>query len=302
MTGFGRATAGDQNFQVTCEIKSLNSRFLECFVKLPRRYSMFEQQIVSKIKSSLQRGKVDVFFEINPSTKSEMGAESLDLNRANQVLKALSALTPLMNEHLGKDVDSTIDPVKLLQYDGVFSINSANNETTREAVKPLLLESLNEALKILQKERQREGAALQTALANYLASLREDASNIRDNTKDARENLVKHYRIKIQELIMGLMEKGLDEFEDRIILEAGVLADKVDIEEELIRLEHHLHEFSQCLESQEPIGRKLDFLCQELHREINTITSKTPIVESLKCAVTTKQTIEQLRQQVQNIE
>jgi uncharacterized protein (TIGR00255 family) len=302
MTGFGRATASDQNFQITCEIKSLNSRFLECFVKLPRRYSMFEQQIVSNVKSSLQRGKVDVFFEIKPTANSELGTESLDLDRAAQVLKALSSLTPLMTEHLGKDVERSIDPVKLLQYDGVFSINSSNNETTREAIKPLLMESLNEALKTLQKERQREGAALQTALANYLATLREDASNIRSNTQGARENLVEHYRIKIQELIMGLMEKGLDELEDRIILEAGVLADKIDIEEELIRLEHHIHEFSQCLQSQEPVGRKLDFLCQELHREINTITSKTPIIESLKCAVTTKQTIEQLRQQVQNIE
>lgn len=288
MTGYGRAVRTVEGREITVEVRSVNNRYLDCNVKLPRLFSFAEDAIKQKVKEYVTRGKVDVFVSVGACT---VGDVNITLNRP--VLEGyLAAMKTIAADYNVKD-DITVNSLSRLP--DVFTVEKS--EEDEDALKAGVISVTEEALNAYNAMRLTEGAALET-------DLKDKAKNILSLVEkvEARSPItVAEYRARLQTKMLEVLEStSIDEA--RILTEAAIFADKVAVDEETVRLRSHLQQLDAMLSSAEPIGRKLDFLMQEMNREANTIGSKGNDIEQARTVVDIKAELEKIREQMQNIE
>lgn len=289
MTAFGRARAERNGRDITAEIKSVNNRYLDCSVKVPHLFSYFEEKIKTYIAArGISRGKVDVFVKID--VLEQDGIEiKLDEAYAKSYIDALR----LLRDTFGLADDITTS--RVAQNRDIFTVKSADEDAEGEWAN--FLPVLEEAVDAFIAAREREGERMRRDIEEKKArvvSLAEKIAPLSERDKAAQYAKLKE---RIKELAGDV---PLDE--GRLITECGVYADKIAIDEELVRLSSHFSEFDRILASPEPVGRKLDFLLQEINRETNTIGSKACDHEIALTVVEMKSELEKIREQIQNIE
>ena len=290
MTGFGRGEYSDGKRNVIAEIKTVNHRYADISVKMPKRYSFAEEKIKSLIKEKVKRGKAEVSIIVENLTEEDTTVKLNTLVAGQYVnnLKELKEAYGLTGEIDIKLVATMPDVLKAVPY--------VENEDEAAAV---IFEAVKMAVSNLDAMREVEGAKLADDLLMRGQLIRDIVKKI-----DARAPMVaREYTLKLQNRIKDLLGDQVDIPEDRILVEAAVFADKANITEELVRLDSHMNQLKTILTaSSEPVGKKLDFLVQEMNRESNTIGSKANDMEITSLMLETKSEIEKIREQVQNIE
>lgn len=288
MTGYGRAIGEFSDKQITVEIRSVNNRFLDCGVKLPRLYSFAEEAIKQLVKQHVTRGKVDVYVTVNMTQGSDV---SVGLNRS--VLEGyLAAMKQIAAEY---DVRDDISVNSLSRLPDVFTVDKV--EEDEDHMKAQLLSVVSDALARYDAMRIIEGEALAKDLRSKTEAIRTMVAFVEERSPVSVQEYREKLLAKIQEV---LASTTVDEA--RILTEAAIFADKVAVDEETVRLRSHLSQLDTMLQSSEPIGRKLDFLMQEINRETNTIGSKCSDLQLAQTVVNMKAELEKIREQIQNIE
>lgn len=288
MTGYGRGETVSGGRHIVCEIKSVNHKYLEFGARLPRSYGFLEERLKGLVQSHLARGKVDVFLQIETLSEADVQV-SVNHALAEGYVRALRELkeTYALPDEVGLAL--------LARTPDLFSVRKAPED--EEAVWQAVREAAEAALGSLCAMREAEGARLQKDLL-------EKAGNIEamvDRVEEITPQTVREYRERLEAKIRELLEgESLDE--QRVLTEVAVFADKVAVDEETVRLRSHVRQFCSLAQKPEPAGRKLDFLIQEMNREVNTIGSKSQNAQIAYLVVDLKSEIEKLREQVQNIE
>lgn len=288
MTGYGKAETTSETGSITVEIRSVNHRYAEIFTKLPRTFLQFENSVRKCIAERAKRGKIEAFIQYETSAVARVHLEP-DVELA----KAYFAAMETIRSSLG--IEAGI-PLSLIasQKDVLVARESKEEDATLETE---LLAAVRLAAENLDRMRQREGELLAQDLTDRRATLARLIAQIADRAP----LVVAEYADKLKERVRQLAgEVQVDEA--RLAQEVAIMADRGDITEELVRFNSHLQQFDEILRLDEPIGRKLDFLMQELNREINTIGSKANDAEIASQVVQVKAELERIREQVQNIE
>lgn len=288
MTGYGRAEKTFEEYKITVEIKSVNNRYLDTNIKLYKNYLFLEDMIRTSLTEKLARGKVDVFVQIE-STGEEEVVVNLNENTAMGYYNATQKLLELI------DVKNDISASTFLRIPDVFVVEKQEKDIDKITSDAKIV--VCEAIEDLIVARKREGERLKKFFDDCIGSV----IGIVDLIKERSPQTVVEYESKIKQRIEELIA-NIEIDENRLLTEVGIFADKVNITEELIRFDSHLNEFSALLQSDIPVGRKLDFIIQELNREANTMGSKCNDYIVSKSVVDLKSEIEKLREQVQNIE
>ena len=288
MTGYGRGEAVLNGRTITVELRSVNNRYLDCTVKLPRIYVFAEDAIKARVQQHISRGKVDVFISIG---QSEAGDVKISVNKpvADGYYAALCALRDTYG--LRDDISVGL----LSRFQDVFLVEKTQEDL--EAVSADLCQVLELALADFDAMREREGEKL-------LQDVRGRADTIAALTAQVEERapgIVRDYRAKLEAKMAEVLQNTQLEA-SRILTEAAIFADKVAVDEELVRLRSHLSQLEHMLSVGGAVGRKLDFLIQEFNREANTIGSKCGDIETARVVVDIKAEIEKIREQIQNIE
>ena len=288
MTGFGRSKIEKNGREYTVEIKSVNHRYSDISIKLPRTISCYEDKIKKILSNNISRGKVDVFITYN--NYSEEGKEiiinkGLAVNYINE-LRDLIAQTGLQEE---------INPVEVLKLPDVLQvkIEDDNNELIWQELEECVEEAVNNFVEM----RKYEGEKIKEDLFNRINRVEEQVNIIFGNTT----RLIEEYVVKLKERIKDVLRMDIID-ETRLAQETVIYADKCSIEEELTRLKSHLNQLKNLLNTEDAIGKKLDFLIQEINRETNTIASKSVKLEITDACINIKTIIEDIREQIQNIE
>ncbi len=287
MTGFGRASSQIEGKSLTVEVRSVNSRYLEIHIRVPREYAELEMAARKKIKESLLRGRVDVSVALTSSEEDSVAVNEV-------LLEKYLALCLRLGERYGLKQEP--DLVQLLRFPRV-SDSGEPALPAAEAMQGAFESVLDQAVAGLKEFRAREGQSLEAELMQRLKNLGEHLDEIRRRS----DGLPALCRTRLAERMKQLLPEGLAA-EDRILVEAAVFADKSDIREELARLDSHLCQFRELIRAGGDAGRRLDFLLQEMNRETNTILSKADLMDVSRIGVEMKAEIERLREQVQNIE
>lgn len=288
MTGYGRAEAVAGAKKITAEIKSVNHRFSDYNIKVPRQYGFLEDRLRRLISERVSRGKIDVFINIEAYGEAD---KTVAVN-AELAANYVDALKELCERFSLKD-DISVSTVA--RFNDIF-MSEPKHEDEEELWK-LVRDTACEALDSFVAMREREGARIEEDLRARIIYMRSLAEKIDERSPRAVEEYKDKLYAKIKELVE---EKDIDE--TRILTEVAIFADKVAVNEETVRLASHYDEFFGIIESGEPAGRRLDFLIQEINREVNTIGSKASDLEIAKIVVELKGEIEKLREQIQNIE
>ena len=288
MTGFGREQRIINQYDITVEIKSVNHRYYEFSSRIPRHYNYLDEKLKSFMKSGISRGKVEVCVLINNLNGREANIKADKLMAAGYI----NALREV-NEELG--LEDNLKLSNLLRMSDIFNVQKVSDD--EEFIWGMVRETATSALEKFVTMRENEGETLKSDLLikidnieNMLHSVEELSSKTADNYRD-------RLYAKLSEI---LADKEIDE--QRILTEAAIFAEKIAIDEETVRLASHLNQFRELMKTNEPVGRKLDFLVQEINREINTIGSKAQDLEVTKCVVNMKAEVEKIREQIQNIE
>ena len=287
MTGFGRGEASNGNITVVVEMKSVNNRYRDVQLRLPRAYSVVESRIQKALKDQFARGRIDVFINRNVSGTEK--TVRVDTALAEHYLNAAIEVS----KRLARD-ESTIPISWVLEQPGVLT--TAEVETDPLAEWDLVSTALDLAVSELTQMRAKEGRALQRDLDTHLLQIQE----LRAEVASHSDGIVERLHARIEERITRLLRDRMDP--ERLAQEAALLADKADVSEELARISSHATQFAEALASSEPVGRKLDFLLQELNREINTIGSKAAETAVANRVVEMKSVLERMREQAANVE
>ena len=293
MTAYGRAvrngTPDGKNISV--ELKSVNNRYLDCGVKIPRIYAFLEDRVRQYIQSrGISRGKVDVFINVD-ITENVGTAIDVDMSLARSYIEALRKL----RDEFGLPDDITVS--KVARNQDIFIVRKPEEDAERdwELIKPVLEEAVSAFLKV----RETEGERLKADILIKLAKIEELTGQI----KSRSEEDISSYRQKFEARLTQLLSDNSVELNPQMVLtECAIYADRVAIDEELVRLGCHFESFRSIFDSDEPVGRKLDFLLQEINRETNTIGSKVSDAQIASIVVEVKSELEKIREQVQNIE
>ncbi len=293
MTGFGRGEYSDEISKVTVEIRSVNHRYLDIYVKMPRKYSFAEETIKSAIKNRLHRGKVEVNVSVDNIAKSDSDVR-LDKELAARYYNALSEL----RDSFDFGEDSYVSLSLLSRMPDVIRTSAA--EEDEEAVTQRLLAATSKALDDFCSMRETEGARLAADLLERADAVADLRSRIEQRAPEIEKEYAAKFRARVEEILDGVYEVPAE----RVALEAAIFADKANITEELVRLDSHVSQLRKFLSSdgKEAIGKKIDFLIQEMNREANTIGSKSNDREITSSMHELKAEIEKVREQVQNIE
>ncbi len=288
MTGYGRGEAVVHGRTITVELRSVNNRYLDCTVKMPRIYVFAEDAVKAKVQSHISRGKVDVFVSIGPS---ENGDVSVSVN--GPVADGYyAALCELRDRYQLKD---DISVSLLARFQDVFLVEKTQEDV--ETMSADICSVLELALVDFDAMRQREGERLCQDVRSRGAAI----AGLTAKVEERSPGIVADYRARLSAKMAEVLQNTqLDD--SRILAEAAIYADKVAVDEETVRLRSHLAQLEHMLEADGPIGRKLDFLIQEFNREANTIGSKCNDIETAGYVVDIKAEIEKIREQVQNIE
>ena len=284
MTGFARRERQDPWGTLVCELRTVNHRYLEISLRLPDELKALDNDIRQTITAALRRGKIDANLYLKSTSGSQ---QSLELN--TQLLDELVARVGEVRSRVPSA--SEVSPLDLLRWPGVIRESSADNKPVMVAALGLLKEALAE----LNDTRHREGQRIRELLLTRCQSMRTQVQNVRERLPEISQRL----RDRIVERISQL---GVTPDSERLEQELVLYAHKMDVDEEMDRLNGHLEEVMSVLDSSEPAGRRLDFLMQELNREANTLSSKSQDVETTRAAVDMKVMIEQMREQIQNVE
>lgn len=284
MTAYGRASAETAYGSVTCEIRSVNHRFLDISLRMPDELRTLETRMRERLTKTLKRGKVEIGLKWSDTGSGQQG---LSINEA--LLSELGAAASRVRGMT--DTDCVIDAVRLLQWPGVVQISSDHEKDRCTTA----LQVFEQALKDFVATRRREGDQLAAMLEQRNRQLQEIIARLREH----RPSVMARQREKMQARLDSL---GIDADPLRLEQELVHAAQRLDIDEELDRLDAHCVELRQVLERNEPVGRRLDFLMQEFNRETNTIGSKSADQQTTAMSVDMKVLIEQMREQIQNIE
>ena len=288
MTGYGRAVETVNGREFTVELRSVNNRYLDCTVKLPRMVSFAEDAVKQAVKAAVSRGKVDVFISI----RSEDGADTRITLNTGVVQGYLAAMGQMVTDFGVKD-DISVSTLSRLPE--VFTVEKP--EVDEEQLKDDLLAVVRKALDGYNAMRAREGAALDADLRSRGNTIRELVSQV----EAGNAQTVVDYRTRLENKLREVLANtAIDE--SRILTEAAIFADKVAVDEETVRLRSHLDQMDSMLTAGGAVGRKLDFLLQEMNREANTTGSKCTDVRLARIVVDIKAELEKIREQTQNIE
>lgn len=289
MTGYGRSTKQTDNCQVSVEIKAVNHRFCEISIRMPRQLLFLEDRMKKNLSRLISRGKVDVFIHIQGDDVSKK-VLSVDWH-------LISEYRHIFKEMAEKFHSSETFPVQQLLFNEEVVTVEESGDISNE-LSDIILLAVEEAADELVVMRQREGQELCAdiirrleVLSNYTAKMREFTPIIQ-----------KQYQERLEKRVNDFLDGKTDIDQARILTEVSVFADKADIQEELTRIDSHLKQFLSIMSDAGVIGRKLDFLVQELNREVNTIGSKANHLETSQIVVDVKAELEKIREQVQNIE
>lgn len=288
MTGFGRAEIQDEERKITVEIKAVNHRYLDFNIKMPKKFSFFETAVRNVLKEYMQRGKVDVFLSYEDYTKNGVSLQ-YHPEIARQYMECFSQ----MAEEFGIRNDVTVSA--LSRYPEVLTLDE--EPTDEKEVWTVLEEAIRRAAEQFVLSREKEGANLKRDLERKLVHMTVLAEKV-----EARgPQILGEYRRRLEEKTRELLGDVQIE-EGRIAAEVVLFADKICTDEETVRLRSHFAHAREALESDQGVGRKLDFIAQEMNREANTILSKANDLETSNLAIELKTEIEKVREQIQNIE
>lgn len=288
MTGYGRARETLDHRDITVEIRSVNNRYLDCNIKLPRIYSFAEDAVKQRVQKAVSRGKVDIYFTID-ATAADTAVVTVNQGLAAGYLKALNEL----KDSFG--LEETITASTLARFPDVLTVTKADEDL--ETVKADLCQVLEEALEAYNAMRAVEGQKLAEDIGGRLDTIEALTAKVEERSPQT----VAEYRQKLEARMQEVLNSTTID-ESRILTEAAIFADKVAVDEETVRLRSHVSQLRTMLESDEPMGRKMDFLIQEVNRESNTIGSKCNDLSIAQVAVNLKAEVEKIREQVQNIE
>ena len=289
MTGYGRAECQKDDYTYLAEIRSVNNRFIEINTRLPKAHMDLEQPLKKLIKSYCSRGSINLSISIGNSNENTGEWEvKPNLPLAAQYVTALQQIRDSLKLEGKIDLKSIVGIRDIVKIEPL-AIDPANHE--------LILNIATEALDSLQKMRKEEGINLQKDLEQRIDAIENHAAEI----ESWHPEVVKEYQNKLKERIKSLNE-GMESDETRIAQETALLADRCDITEEITRLKSHLNQFRKFFNTNEPIGRKLEFITQEINREVNTVGSKSSNIKISNRVIEIKSELEKIREQVQNIE
>lgn len=289
MTGYGRAREIRNKRDITVEIRSVNNRYLDCTVKMPRMYSFAEDAVKSCVQKYISRGKVDVYITVDASA-ADIAKVTVNRELADSYRKALNELAELCGPTAYK-----ITPEILARFPDVLTVTKADEDL--ETVSTDICAVLEQALEAYNEMRAVEGRKLAEDISNRLTYIENYTSKVEARSPET----VAEYRAKLTARMQEVLQNtSIDE--QRILTEAAIYADKVAVDEETVRLRSHVAQLRTMLESNDPMGRKMDFLIQEVNRESNTIGSKCNDVAIAQVVVGLKAEVEKMREQVQNVE
>jgi uncharacterized protein (TIGR00255 family) len=291
MTGFGRGTASGKESSWTVELRSVNHRYLDISIKLPRRFIGLDDKIKKELSSIHSRGRVDIFITFNDEGIDATKLKA-DLGLAKEYLRCLREVASELS--IAGEPDLTM----LASYrDIISSLDEEGGAEILEELWPDLKEAIIDALKECLKMRQREGEILQNDLLERLSIFQQKI----DEIEQSLPLIIEKREKALQERLDNLLS-GIDIDPVRLAQEVAILVDKSDVNEEIVRLRSHIDQFHGFLNLDEPVGRRLDFLVQEFLREVNTISSKINHAETAHMIVGMKNDLEKIREQVQNLE
>lgn len=287
MTGYGKAEADSSAGRITVEIKSVNHRYCEMFVKLPRVLSLMESDVKKKVAERLKRGKIEVYIQLEPGEHALVPAVNIGLARGYcEAFRFLKEELELADE---------VSLALILSQKDVLA--APDSRTDSDEFRRALFETVGAAAERLENMRLEEGKALRDDLLGRRARLAE----LLDSVATRVPVVVSDYAVKLRERIAQILE-GAAPDDSRLAQEVAIMADRGDVTEELVRFRSHLAQLDSFLVEVEPVGRKLDFLLQEMNREVNTIGSKANDAQIAMLVVELKAELEKIREQVQNIE
>ena len=288
MTGYGRAKETIHNRDITIELRSVNNRFLDCTVKIPRVYTFCEDVVRAQVQKAITRGKVDVFITIH-SVGAEATTVTVNRDLAAGYVRALHGLA----EEYGLRDDISV--MGVARFPDVLTVSKA--EEDMESLSADICTVLQQAIAGYNAMREAEGARLCEAIVGRLATIEALTGTIEERSPDT----VAEYRERLSAKMKEVLQSTTIE-ESRILMEAAIYSDKVAVDEETVRLHSHVAQLRAMLESGGVIGRKADFLIQELNREANTIGSKCCDIAISESVIALKAEIEKIREQIQNVE
>ena len=293
MTGFGCGNAANEKGAFTVEIKAVNSRFLEINMKGNYVSPELENYVKKLIKEKVQRGKLYVSLSFAPAENGQDTNVTIDRNLLQSYMIALNEI-----RHMDGIKNNKVTISDLLSLPDSF-LHVSTKPMSDSELQPLLEEALIMALNQLDDMRVKEGSNLASDLQKRIEFLYGKL----DVLKSMQDKVVDDYKTRLQERIIDMLKKvDADIDESRLLQEVAIYSEKTDFTEELVRLESHLKQFSDTFNHKEPVGRRLDFLLQEMNREINTTASKANDIKVIDCVIIVKTELEKMREQVQNIE
>ena len=288
MTGYGRGEAASGDITVLVELRSVNNRFRDLQIRSPREYMALEPRINNLLKAPFQRGRIEAFIRRSFITGQKVVIAEPKL--AQQYALAIDSI----REHSSLFGNQAVPWTFILGQPGVLTVTEADVDLTREL--PIVETAIESAIADLLTMREKEGSALKADLEAHLTSLLNCLAEVESFVSGINERLRHRLETRLRKLIGDKVDA------QRLVMEAAILADKADVCEELARLRSHCVQFRDGLESAEPIGRRLDFLIQEMHREVNTIGSKAAEHPVSQRVVEMKSILERMREQSANVE
>lgn len=288
MTGFGAGDAETADFKVHIEVKAVNQRFLETNYHMPYSMNMFENQLTKKIKEYASRGKLDINIRFQ-DLRDKAVTVKVDKGLVAAYGQALQEISSQL------ELSAPVTAAQIASYPDVLKLNEENADL--EAAQPVLMQAMAQALESFVAMREAEGQNIQRDLLARIATL----ENFVGELEKLAPEIVAAYRQRLENLLREYLAKE-DIEESRIIQEVALFTDKVNYTEETVRMRSHFDQFRQIITAGEPVGRKLDFLIQEMNREINTVASKANSAGAAQFVVDVKSEIEKIREQIQNIE
>mgnify|MGYP000140991477 FL=1 len=288
MTGYGRAREMRNGRDITVEVRSVNNRYLDCTVKMPRAYIFAEDRMKARVQQAISRGKVDVFVTIDASA-ADAAVVAVNEPLARGYYDALTRLKTMF------DLSGDITPEVLAKFPDVLAVTKAEEDV--EAIAADICAVLDDALAAYNAMRAVEGEKLAADVAGRITTIEAVVGKVEERSPQTVAAYRQRLEAKMQEV---LQSTTIDE--SRILTEAAIFADKIAVDEETVRLRSHIAQLQAMLVSGEPVGRKLDFLIQEINRECNTIGSKCNDLTIAQDVVNMKAEVEKIREQVQNME
>lgn len=290
MTGYGRSEFVDENYDLSFEMKAVNHKFLDIQVKLPYFLNFCEEDIKKVVRKKLSRGRVDIFIRGKQKFSENNSALDVNYELASAYFEAYKSISTKLG------IDASVGIGHIVRNDNVVEVKSS--EIDEEYLKNNVLESVEKAVDELVSMRIVEGENLNKDLLDNLSAFENNLGNIIERKEDVLNNQIDRLKLKLNEFCGELSESEVN----RLNLEVIFYTDKLDISEEITRLHSHIQNFKKFLNLESQVGKKIEFLLQEMNREINTIASKSNNYAISTYVIEMKVIIEKLREQIQNVE